>query len=599
MDDIRLRLTRLTREFVSEHLPPLLGLLAEEGVPRDEQVRRADRLVRALLEFEIRPGLSDGTRRRPVALEPGDGEDAPERRVAFNPDLIGEEVGDGDILSLLEEPVTHCLDLSPMKAGLVLQIQDDERLTSLYKRASREAGIEPVSTVDIPSVVEEKFRLLEERSAELAIALTGQAFEPHGELDLDLEAFMERLEGRWPGWDELRSNDFIDSLVDRVELILRDYDAVPEPEMLVELCWESLELSSQSFIRHAARELRALHHDVLDVQEILEDLADIVAEQEGGVPDELSEWDVFSEIGEIWDELFRTEQRVLAWSTEGRATPSISVFEPPLETFHLDQPDSLPWDYPLLCWSLRERQALRDLLEGHCQTIAQKAPDRPEVVSAQLDERGTNDTLGRAAAPDDIAMSVAAFQVESEAERQFRIERAMRANYNKLLGSFRSLDASRQHDVLQRLRAGYDGYFGDSQIVWDRRFEAWERLDEEDAFRLLSTELQNLVGPASIYDPFEAADDASTRRVPLFEFLVAWPEDGRKATVRIPLVTLESTFEHAPVRIRFVEVPEADEEACRWLGDRELVLRTLVDQPTEELLRSVQNDAIGLMFERS
>ena len=571
-----------------------MGLLAEAGVSRDNQRTRADQLAGALLDFELTSGLTKGRRRRPIAMR-GEGGDA---RVVFNPDLL-DEVDREDMLAILEEPVTHCLELSSMKAGLVLQVQDDERLTNLYNRAASEAEIEPLSVVEVPSIVEERFRLLEDRSAELAIALTGQDFEPYGELDLDLESFLDDLDDEWPSWDELRSNDFIDALIERIDVILRDDEAVPEPSTLVELCWESLELSSRSFIRHAARELRSLHSDILDVREILEDLAEIVAEQEGGVSNDISEWEVFSEIGEIWRQLFRTEQRVLAWSPEGRETPSISVFEPPLQTFHLDEPDSLPWSYPLLCWSLRERQALRDLLEGHCQTVGSAAPTQPDVITDDLREREPNDRLALADPPDDVSMNVAAFQISAEPEYQCRVARAMRANSNKLLGSFRSLDESSRHGLLQRLRSGYDGYFDDSQVVWERRFQAWKQLDKERAFRLLTTELQHLVGPSSIYDPFESPDDASVRRVPLFEFVVPWAEHAREASVRIPLVALKSTFEHAPVRLRFIEVPDADREACRWLGDREIVLRTLVDQPTEKLLRSVHDDAIGLMFERS
>ncbi|MFB6263187.1 MAG: hypothetical protein ABEL76_06105, partial [Bradymonadaceae bacterium] len=345
-------------------------------------------------------------------------------------------------------------------------------------------------------------------------------------------------------------------------------------------------------IRHAARELRDTS---ADLDRLLPALADVVSATEADVPDAASEWSDLAPVAEAWSMLFRTEQRFLSWSTVGRPTPELSVFEPPLESLHLNEPESLPWELPLLCWSVREQNALRDLLDGFCQTMEKELDDRPELPDRI--ERAT-DALELEPLEQPVDVHVADFDEEVSSEKRYRSERARRAADRNLRHQFDMLDDRTQQQALMRLRGAFDGFFQLSKPVWERRFQAWEELDGLDAFELLTREIRNVIGTAASIDPFAAPDELELRPAPTFAFSVAFEESSRVAKCRLPLIALEVAFDAAPAKIRLVEVPDDPEQPCRWLGDRELTLRNFVDRSTGDLLASIEDDTLGLVFER-
>lgn len=592
MDDIRVRVDRLVREFVSAHLPPLIGMMAEAGVERSVQKERVDRFVRALLEYRLEASLERQGRR--IVCEIDDSREPPV--IHFNGELLGR-VDDEEILGVFQKPVVNFLDVSPVNAALVLQIRDKDKLKSLYKRAAGALEVEPVDITDVPAVLEERLRLLSERVDEMTEALAQRATEASEDVAAGLDSLREQSEVVWPGWEEVQTNPYIDRLIDDVRDSIRGVSGMPKAKTLVELCWESLDLSTQSFLRHAARQLRSERDQDIDIERVLRVLAGVVTDRDVEVSEDVTAWPNFEQLADTWAQLFRNEQRLLAWTSEGRRTPPLSVFEPPIDSLHLNEPESLPWEFPLLSWSMREKKALRDLLEGQRRTLEGEMKNRFWLnIDLEVDPPGSR--LAMAEKPVDFAFQAATFRVDSAEAYRKRTRRAVRGYFKTMLAQFDALNEEHQYRLLQRLRASYDGYFSHSKPVWDRRFQAWKHLNPRRAFTLLTTELQHLIGATALFDPFEAPDALRVRSIPTFNFVLAWPRQRTKARTRVPLVALKCAFKDAPARVRVIEVPEEPNRSCRWLGDQELTLRTLVQQPTEKLMKAIESDAVGLMIAR-
>lgn len=591
MEEAESRMEGLVRAFIADYLPPLIGLLADEGLDQEDQISRVDRLVGGLLGAGVESTLTKRGRR--VVVDINDALDPP--KITYNGGLI-ESLDPSERMGLFEKPTAEILGLSTIRVSLVLGLDDQDSLNNLANRARRAAESTPVGLADIPSVVENRLELFLTRLASFVATL-----EEDPEFDVDIEDGAEAIvasdETRWPGWESVKSHSFVSSLLFQLEVALPEDEAHPAAETTAEIVWESLDLSAHSFLRHAAQLLRAERKPEMETESILRTLADIVGSKDEPISESVSDWDTFSDLADTWASLFRTEQRMLAWSVVRRKTPDLSVYEPPLDSLGLNEPSSLPWGVPLLGWSLREQSALRDLLDGQQTTIENELDERRSLSAGGADtEAPSLDVSGET---DDLNVTAAGTYPALGEDDRRRTELALHATWGHLIGRFEQLSAAKKKRVLQAVKGCYGGYFGHSNPVWKRRFQAWEDYDPADAFQLLAGELENILGPRAMFDPFQNPDGTQVRQVPTFNIIVAFGESDEVAHVRVPLVALRSAFDDAPTRVRAIEVPDDEEGDCRWLGDSELTVRTLVDLPAEDIFGNIENDEVGLKIERS
>lgn len=591
MQEAESRLRRLVQVFIADYLPPLIGLLADEGVEHDEQVKRVDRLVRSLMDARLERNLKKRGRRIVVDID-GDG-DPP--TVTFNAGFV-EDVDSSEAIGLFEQPAVEILGVSSLRISLVLELEDEDSLNSLTNRARRGADTTPIGLAEVPAVVETRLQLLVRRLDDFVSLFSDQ---PALEADIrkGVQMVVSSDEARWPGWESVHGSSFIQSL--RAQIEAHDgRDSSPEPGTILELCWESLDLSPQSFLRHAARRLRADRNKKLDLVSVLRKMGKTIETPDEPISESAEDWDAFDELSESWAELFRTEQRMLAWSVVRRPTPELSVFEAPQMSLHLNEPESLPWKLPLLSWSVREQNALRDLLEGHRKTAEKKLEaNQPLDIRFSTDPTVAAFETGEPSTRLDLVAEPPAPGGESREARD-RAERAIRACWARLYTQFSGLAKAKKNRLLKMIRSGYNGYFEQGEEVWDRRFQAWEDLPPEKAFTLLADELTFVLGSHAMFDPFLAPTTSKLRQIPTFAFVAPYEEGASTARIRIPLIALKSGFDEAPSRIRAIEVPEDENAPCRWVGDREITLRDLVEQPNDKVLSNIENDEVGLHLER-
>ncbi len=589
-ESIELRINRLVRELLTVHLDAFLILLAEEGVSVDDQRQRMDALVRALLDVGVDDTLSDGGRPVPIATDLS----ASPPSIRLHRKLI-DSVEDAEILLAFQQPVAEILGISQVGVGLVLQCRDDRQLKALANKAARQLDGERVHLTQVPAIVEQRMNLFEERLSDFAEQFGDSVFLLLSGMD-DFTAKLKRASRGWPDWSVVERSSFMKGAVDEIGVAVEGVEDAPAPAALVELCWESLALSPQSFLRHAAQKLRADGSRV-DVEDALRKLAHIVDENSGELSQYLDDWSAYGELSKAWTELFREEQRLLSFAPGRRSTPQVSVFGRPLQTMRLAEPESLPWGAPLLSWSMREQNALRDLLVGLRRTLAEKRPGvhiETAEVTVDSDEKPLRVTGGS----DELQVQVVAGEHSLPDNYDELLEHTLNANHQAMLGQFDRLEPSQRKRVLQTLRAAYGGYFGEAKEVWDRRFQAWQKWDEREAFTILCTEVRHVLGPQVIFDPFQEPRESQLRMVPTFTVLVPRPEDTDRTMLYAPLAALRSTFQDTPVRVRVVEVFD-DDTPSLWVGDLEVTLQTIEEHKTETVLKSVENDSIRLLVYES
>ncbi|QDG50790.1 hypothetical protein FIV42_08620 [Persicimonas caeni] len=589
-ESIELRTKRLVRELLTVHLDPFLILLAEEGVAVADQRRRMDALVRALLDVGVDDTLSDGGRPVPVMTDLSQSPPS----IRLHKKLI-DNVDDSELLLAFQQPVSEILGISQVGVGLVLQSRDDRKLKSLTNKAARQLGGDRVHLTQIPAIVEQRMSLFEERLSDFAEQFGDSVFLLLSGMD-DFTEKLKRAKRGWPDWSVVERSSFMKGAVEEIGVAVEGLEDAPDPAALVELCWESLALSPQSFLRHAAQKLRAEQSRV-DVEQALLKLARIVDEESGELTGQLQEWSAYGELANAWSELFREEQRALAFAPGRRSTPPVSVFGLPLQTMRLCEPDSLPWDAPLLSWSMREHNALRDLLVGMRRSLAETLPNSHGEI-CDITTKSDEKPLQVAVADSALQVQVVAGEHSLPDNYDELLARALQANHQAMLRQFERLEASQRKRLLQTLRSAYGGYFGEAKAVWDRRFQAWQKWDEREAFTILCTEVRHVLGAQVIFDPFQDPRESQLRMVPTFTVIVPRPEDTDRTMLHVPLAALRNTFQDTPVRVRVVEVFD-DTDQCIWGGDLDVTLQTVEEHKTETVLKSIENDSVRLLVYES
>jgi hypothetical protein len=583
-----LRIKRLLRELLSTHVESLLALLAEEGVAAEEQRRRMDGLVRALAAIRFEEDLAQGTRQVPLLVDASRTPPA----IRLHRKLIAG-IEDAEILRALHAPIAEILGLSPVGVGLVLHCRDERQLKNLVNQVARRDG-ERVRITQVAAIVEQRMQLFAARLDAVAEHF-GDSVRWVMAGEDDFVAALGRAQGGWPDWEAIRDSAFIVGVIGELgEAVAGSKERSPSAELLVELCWESLELSAQSFLRHAAQQLRA-HGGGVDLGGALRELADIVEEGSGESLRKVEEWPAFGELSKAWEGLFSAEQGMLAWMPGRRSTPPISVFDRLIDVLGICEPANLPWEAPLLAWSMREHHALRDLLVGFRGSLEQTG-------SAAGAEHFEIDAAEANAAEAALNVEVAPTALQAQVVRRGYglpddygrlLARAMNACHRSMLARFEGLDESGQMRVLHMLRSAYDGYFGDAREVWARRFQAWKMWAPAEAFRALSTELRHVLGPAMLFDPFLGPQSAQLSPAPSFVLVAPRPEQFDRVLVHMPLAALRQSIHGAPMRVRLVDVRDA--ARCAWVGDVEITMPTIEEHPTGVVLEAIENDSVRLL----
>jgi hypothetical protein len=584
------RLDRLVQVVINRYLPALVGVMAEQGVRPEDQRERLDRFVRALIDWEVADRLTEDGRPVPAKIVEEDGQ-----RIVFNRVLISQ-VSDAEMRQALRSPIQQLLGLPSMSVGLVLSIDDFDKLKRLGAKTPADTTIR---LADVPAVIERRLMVFASRLNEFISRLGGPSRVIRSGLG-PLRTHLTESADEWPGWDDLRDVPGVNQIIDRVDDGLPDKFSGPGPSQLVELFWESLDLSPTSFLRHAATSARGATNGPAGLSLVLEAISETLESEGVRIESTADQWPAFEELYDTWNELFRSEQRILSWTTEGRATPDIDLFEPPRTSLRMAEPDTLPWDYPLLCWTVRERDALRDLLEGTRETMVtrvdSKLPDGLRVAPWSLDAQPFEvDLQGTATFTTKIVEAIHRHSGGSGLVDPDIRRRALGACWHWLERKFKVLNVAEQRQLLETLRAGYDGFFGESSIIWNRRFQSCDTIDPVAAFRVLAGELRHLLGPTMLFDAFSEVGDPHPDRVPNFVSVVGMPEGAREIRFRIPLVALKSCWEEAPLVVRVVEVVGA---RTRWLDDITFTERSLLGEEPSMLIDSFEQDHVTMALRR-
>lgn len=586
--EIERRIGQLLRGLLGSHSEVLLALLAEKAVEPDAQIERMNALVGALVGVEFKEELSVNGRKIPLHVDPT----RTPPKIQLHRKLI-EGIEDAEVLRAFHAPIADILGVSPVGVGLVLSSQDERQLKVLVAQVARRAGPQRVRITQIEAIVEQRVQLFNARLDAVADSF-GENLFWHRAGEDDFKSQLAETQNGWPDWDGVQGRPFIRGVIGELHEFIQARKDMPRAELLVELCWESLELSPQSFLRHAAQTLRAKEGDYCLVG-ALHKLAGAIEIECCEAFYSIDAWPAYRGLGEAWDALFRAEQTMLPGVATRRSTPLMSVLDRPIESLGICEPSTLPWDAPLLAWSVREHHGLRDLLVGLRNALEEQPSGATEFIiditgdsaEAPLEIRQPVDGLqvginqcGRHALPDDY---------------NALLTRAMNACHAAMAARFEELDALGKLRALRTLRSAYDGYFGSARALWKRRFQAWEKWPAERAFRVLSTEIRYIAGPAMLFDPFDSPESADLTSVPKFILVAPRPEGFEGLPVPMPIAALKKSMLGAPICVRLVDVREAQD--CAWVGDISVTLATVEEYPTRVVLAAIERDSVRLLIE--
>ena len=589
-DQLHQRLMRLFDDLVFKHLDLLILLVAEQGEGAQSQRDRAERLVRTLFGSTVCDTLSDQGRRIPLSLE--NSGDLP--ALQFSVEMMSQ-VSDEEIFNSLARPISQILDVPAINVGLVLQGHDDKQLLNLYHTGRRRLDVEVVRAASLRAVIErriynfgQRLRLFVERLVDGArVKLSSPvAFLSH----------VEALPG-WPEWLDIELHPFISTLVTQTEEAIEGAESIPPASTLVEICWESLAVSPQTFLRTASRSLRTKN---LPLNErVLGAMADIAAQGRVEQVVSLHAWPSLRDLEHAWHTLVTLEYDTLGRHHHGdRVIPKVNVLHAPRDAMGLREPVELPWDVPLAAWSVRETTALRDLLQGFVQ--AQRVEDgqekEPEHLLVEQGEEG-EPPLSLEGDRRHVELRIVSGKLGMPSGYEVMRERATESVVRRLKAQMDALGQGQTRGVLARMRGAYDGFFMGTKHVWERRLQGWQ-LDAPDvALKRLTQEVSLLFGCPVLFDPFEAPDVDQLRPMPTFCFIVPISSSLDRASFSIPLSALTMTDATGlpPIRVRIVEVPSTSVAPCRWICDRELTIEDLSGEPIPTTLNAIEDDMLRLI----
>lgn len=600
------RVYRAIQGILRDHLEVLVVLLAESGMDASEQRERVELLVGMLDSVQFEKRLCERGRDVPLQFvwdptgQPGA---VPELRL--NEQLLGR-VDEQEIFSVLSRPVASLLGLSSVVVGLVFREQDARQLKMLALSVAQGLEVPAVRLTAIRSWVSGRVELFLARLRAVIDLVAVRPPEDVGSADVLIAQLMASAE-QWPQWFDVEDLPYIQALVGWADRALVGAEDMPPAQLLVEICWEGTALSVQSFLRHAARVLRG-YSGSIDRKSMLHILAHAVTStHKSSSSVQLSDWPGLSELEQAWKELWVREQMLAGGRNADSQAPELSVFDAPGLAMRLSEPETLPWELPLLCWTTREYEALRDLLLGMTRSLnclAWMNESTSEFVfSAQTPVSSgllMNGDFRVQMQPVRSNWSKDLRQNDGELGEQ---KRAFGASFSAMRQQFAELDEGSKQRVNNVLFSAYSGYLPQARAVWQRRFSGIRELEPGVAFERLALEFNKILRLPIILDPFDTPLENELLAMPALSLVVAFSEKANahnsldryeQAVVRVPMSAWKSLLGNVPIRLRVVGVPLDSSGDCTWLCDRELTLRDLNSQPLENLLRAVHNDMLYL-----
>lgn len=572
------RLQRIVRQVLDTRVDLLAIMMAEAGVDAATAKRRLTVLVHGLRSPRIESTIFEDGRRLATAVE---GEE-----IVLNRELL-QRVGDAEVLTALARPVAQITELASVGVSLAFQIDDDQMMRDLAMKAQRRTENEVVRASSIPDWVQYRIETLTERLGRLCGGLgRASVFETTGADEL-----RRHVEGAavWPEWADIDAIEWCKNAVAAVHEAMEGTFYEQHAETLTELMWDSLVLSTQSFVRHAGRTLRSLGNEI-QLDDLLVALARAASGDEAFSTD-VADWPAYLDVFEAWRDLNRHESAMFGPVLLNDRTPPASVVVPAQQAFGLDEPKELPWDAPLVCWTTREHRALRDLLIGFIKTLPGHTEQALEAHT--LVEVGDEPPLDLSGERQMLSIQVVALGTDSGFIPPSEPERPWSACVRRIVDQFESSDEYTREAVLASLRLAYDELFPESQPIWARRLFDVDELSQRDKLVRLVTTVNNVFHAPLFFDPFRDPDTDEIAPMATIVLPVGITTAGR-VPFFVPMVALTSTLNGAPLRVRVVEVPPQSDAPCRWLCDRGLHLTKLAQQPVELIARAVRGDALQM-----
>lgn len=582
IENVAQRVDRLTRSLLDTHVDLLALLLAESGVDRDDAVERLDLLIRCVENRTIEETLFDGGRRVAFILDAA----ASPPTLALNAELL-DRVEDDEILFALAAPIAQILQLSQLGVAITLQTRDERQFRNLMTKASRRLDVTPVRATEVPSYVRIKMRVFGHRLE----AMTG-ALENETTFEIEVTDELHDALGKSAGWPEFVDVARVPQLLEarnRFANALSETDYATLVDTFVELLWDSLGVSPQSFFRNAARTLRA--EGVDDLVSSLAALETSIKSTDSSFSAALADWSSYSEVYAAWRGLLRVEKSLFGVATRDPDRGDVSVLAPARDAFGLKEPPSLPWSDPLVSWTVREVGGLRDLFAGSAQTmpgvpvqdfVTVSDLHRPDEPPLELERDRASVSIQMLSLGSDVVPVDAVLQA-----------RSFSAALHTLLAQFDSLPEQHRVEAVRMLRRAYDEYFPDQGQIWSRRFRNLQKLDPFEAFMQLSTELTQLFNLPVLFDPIVKPTVDELAPFPTLTFVLAMqPEAEERNPFWIPFTALSSSAAGAPLRLRVVTAPADPATECGWVCDRTLSLDKLEGQSLDLISRSVHGDCL-------
>ena len=569
------------RQVLDTRIDLLAIMMAEAEIDPDTTRARLTTLVHGLRNPRVEETIFAGGRRLAMAVE-GD-------ELVLNRELL-LRVGDAEVLNALTRPVAQITQLPSVGVSLAFQIDDDQVMRDLTMKAQRRTDGEVVRASSLADWVHYRVETLTERLARLCDELGHPTdFDCAGADEL-----RRQVEGStvWPEWTDISDVAWCAAAVKRLTSALEGSAYAGQAETIAELLWDSLVLSTQSFVRHAGRTARTMPSS-LDIEELLVALATAVSGDEPFSTD-LAEWPAYQDVYEAWQELNRHERAIFGPVLLGDETPRASVVTPARMAFGIDAPRELPWGSPLVCWTTREQRGLRDLLHGFIKTL----PGDTEHALRGHTIGDISDALPLSTDGDRQMLGVQVVALGSDATLMpaQSAERTWSSCVGRVLQQIESADPYTQEAVLASLRSAYDQLFPASQAIWTRRLFDLDEHEPHDKLVRLVTMVNNLFNVPLFFDPFGAPGSPEIAPLATLVLPVGMTADTR-VSFFVPIVALTSTLNGAPIRVRAVEVPAQSDAPCRWLCDRALHLTKLGQQSVELIARSVRGDALQMALE--
>lgn len=586
---LRQKIERVSRELIKHYLDLFVVLLAERGNTVDEQRAKIDLLVRCLGSLQIEPSIFVEGRRIPMVVEEG----IPPM-IKLNAEMFSK-IPQEELLFAFTKPISQILDLPLASVGLVLQGREEKQLRNLYHSAKSRLEVATIHATSVLAVIEHRVTLFVERLRGLVFHLSdGDRIQLPS--PASLIGHLTGIKGTWPEWIDVSDERFATAAVAVVDEALSNKENLPDAATLMELCWESLDLSVQSFMRHVGRALR--NKETRVEERLLVAIAEVIAPQQLSTLQDLDSWPSMADLKVAWEDLFQQELITLGeYYQGGRIAPMISAFAAPRDSLGLREPVELPFDYPLVCWSVREVNALRDMLQGFTQAHLLDDDDEFELLLVDSGEQRVEPPMALPAERRHVEMQVIGTNIEIDDGYQLMQDRAWMASTQRLMAQFRSLEAADQLSALQRVRGVYDGFFMGTKHVWERRLNGWEIDEPIEAFRRMTQTVRDVLACDVFFDPFESPMDASLRMIPTFCFVVALNEHLERVPFKVPISSLIMTAATGspPLIVRMVDVPGTPLTPCRWMCDRELTMQTMQGHPVQLTLRAVSSNMLRML----